>query len=57
MPSKWVLPMKLARCKWVNSADFVVVPSNLLKMDVYKIKDIQPTVVYFQGKAVDLGKK
>ncbi len=39
-----------------KSADFVVLPSNLMKMDVYKIKDVQPTAVYFQGKAVNLGK-
>ncbi len=40
-----------------KSADFVVVPSNLLKIDVYKIKDIEPTAVYFQGKAVNLDKE
>ncbi len=40
-----------------KSADFMVLPSNLIKMDVYKIKDVQPTAVYFQGKAVNLGKK
>ncbi len=33
-----------------KSADFMVLPSNLLKIDVYKIKDIKPTAVYFQGK-------
>ncbi len=41
----------------VKSADFIVVPSNLPKMDIYKTKDIRPTVVYFQGKAVNLDKK
>ncbi len=40
-----------------KSADFMVLPSNLIKMDVYKIKDVQPTAVYFQGKAVKLDKK
>ncbi|MDP8163214.1 amidohydrolase [Pasteurella skyensis] len=40
-----------------KSADFMVLPSNLIKMDVYKIKDVQPTAVYFQGKAVQLDKK
>ncbi len=35
-----------------KSADFMVLPSNLMKMDVYKIKDVKPTAVYFQGKAV-----
>ncbi len=40
-----------------KSADFMVLPSNLMKMDVYKIKDVQPTAVYFQGKAVNLDKK
>ncbi|MDG6882400.1 N-substituted formamide deformylase precursor [Phocoenobacter uteri] len=37
-----------------KSADFMVLPSNLMKMDVYKIKDVKPTAVYFQGKAVKL---
>ncbi len=40
-----------------KSADFMVLPSNLMNMDVYKIKDVQPTAVYFQGKAVNLGEK
>ncbi|MDB1144719.1 MAG: amidohydrolase [Alcaligenaceae bacterium] len=35
-----------------KSADFMVLPSNLMKMDVYTIKDVQPTAVYFQGKKV-----
>ncbi len=37
-----------------KSADFIVLPSNLMKMDVYKIKDVKPTAVYFQGKSVKL---
>ncbi len=40
-----------------KSADFMVLPSNLMKMDVYKIKDVKPTAVYFQGKAVKLDNK
>ncbi len=33
-----------------KSADFMVLPSNLLEIEVYKIKDVKPTAVYFQGK-------
>ncbi len=40
-----------------KSADFMVLPSNLTEMDVYKIKDVKPSAVYFQGKSVALDKK